>query len=178
LNSGFNAKLSEARQYTSPDEGRIMPIETTQTLPGMLAQIVRSVFGTMLGLEVLECPPPWAVNGARLTAAVHLSGDWNGVVFLECGREQAYHFTWRFLSADPAKIVEEDVRDVLGELANMLAGNLKSALTPGVVLSMPSVVEGSDYSWQMCGRKTTERAAFFSAGGIFSLTLVGVPVRV
>jgi len=49
------------------------------------------------------------------------------------------------------------VRDALGELANMLAGNLKSVLPSGVVLSMPSVIEGSDYSLRICGKRLIER---------------------
>jgi chemotaxis protein CheX len=66
------------------------------------------------------------VPGAdRLTSAVHLAGDWNGAVLLECDRRQACRFAGRFLSMDPSDTVDDVVRDVLGELANMIGGNLK-----------------------------------------------------
>lgn len=35
------------------------------------------------------------------------------------------------------------VRDVLGELANIIGGNLKSALAQGLHLSIPAVLDGS-----------------------------------
>ena len=70
--------------------------------------------------------------------------------------------------------VDEDVRDSLGELANMVGGNLKSVLPPGVALSMPSVVDGSDYALRICGGNATNTVAFSSALGIFWVTLVQV----
>ena len=57
--------------------------------------------------------------------------------------------------------IDDDVRDVMGELANMVAGNLKSLLPRGVDLSMPSVVEGSDYALRVCGVNAVERTDFF-----------------
>jgi len=46
--------------------------------------------------------------------------------------------------ASPVSIA--DVHDGLGEIANMIAGNLKPLLPPGVTLSMPSVIAGADHS--------------------------------
>jgi chemotaxis protein CheX len=68
--------------------------------------------------------------------------------------------------------IDDDVRDVMGELANMVAGNLKSLLPRGVDLSMPSVVEGSDYSLRVCGVNAVERMTFSSTTGIFRITLI------
>ena len=55
-----------------------------------------------------------------MTAAVHLTGDWNGAALLECDRTQACNFAGRYFSADPSATVDDIVRDVLGELANMI----------------------------------------------------------
>jgi hypothetical protein len=71
-----------------------------------------------------------------------------------------------------ATIPEDDVRDSLGEIASMLAGSLKSVLPPGVGLSMPSVVEGADYSLRICGGNLAERAAFLSDAGLFWVTMI------
>ncbi len=46
----------------------------------------------------------------------------------ECDRQLACQFAGRFLSVDAPESVNDDVRDVLGELANMIGGNMKSAL--------------------------------------------------
>ncbi len=150
-----------------------MPTELiAEILPSELAQIVESVFGTMLGLEIGECQAPWFPGADRLTAAVHLAGDWNGAVLVECDRGQACRFAGRFLSMDPPETVDDVVRDVLGELANMIGGNLKCVLTRGIRLSMPSVVDGSDYSLRVCGAEVRERLAFRCAEGPFWITIL------
>jgi CheY-specific phosphatase CheX len=71
---------------------------------------------------------------------------------------------------DPPETVDDVVRDVLGELANMIGGNLKCTLTPGIRLSMPSVVDGSNYSLRVCGADIRERLAFQCAEGLFWIT--------
>ena len=140
-----------------------------------LAQIVASVFDAMLGLEIAGAATPWFPGTDRLTAAVHLAGEWNGAVLVECSRVQACHFAARFLSLDAAAAVDDVVRDVLGELANMIGGNLKCVLTRGISLSMPVVVDGSDYSMRVCGAEVRERLSFVCAEGVFWITVLGMP---
>lgn len=150
-----------------------MPTElSTELLTGAVAQIVKSVFETMTRLEVADCETPWFPGGDRLTSALHLSGEWEGAVLLECDRRQACQFAGRFLSIDPPGSVDDVVRDVLGELANMIGGNLKCVLTPGIRLSMPSIVDGSDYSLRVCGAEVRERLAFQCAEGPFWITIL------
>jgi CheY-specific phosphatase CheX len=57
--------------------------------------------------------------------------------------------------------VDDDVRDVLGELANMMDGNIKSEMTTGVRLSMPTMVDGSHAGLHFCGSKVQERLPFW-----------------
>lgn len=140
--------------------------------PGELAQIVESVFETMMGLEVTACEAPWFPSGDRLTAAVHLAGEWRGAVLVECDRNQACRFAGRFLSGDPPDTVDDVVRDVLGEVANMIGGNIKCVLTHGIRLSMPAVVDGSDYSVRVCGAALRERLSFECCEGTFWVTIL------
>jgi len=150
-----------------------MPTESSiDILPSQLAQIVESVFETMLSLEVAECGTPWFPGGDRLTSAVHLAGDWSGVLLLECNRSQACHFAGRFLSTETADTVDDVVRDVLGELANMIGGNMKCVMTPGIHLSMPTVVDGSEYHLRVCGTEVRDRLAFQCAEGHFWVTVL------
>jgi chemotaxis protein CheX len=140
--------------------------------PEEITQIVQSVFETMLGLEVAECRTPWTPPSHPMTSAVHLSGNWNGALFLECSDAQARGFASRFLSIDPPAAVDDVVRDVLGEIANMIGGNLKCVLPPGMQLSMPSVVDGTDYSLRVCGSGIGDRLVFQCADGCFGVTVV------
>ena len=72
-----------------------------EILPSELAQIVVSVFEAMLGLQASESETPWFFSGDRLTSVVHLAGDWNGAVLMECDRGQACRFAGRFLTMEP-----------------------------------------------------------------------------
>lgn len=138
-----------------------------------LTRITRDIFDTMLGIEIQPANDVWKAAKDQLTGAVYLAGAWKGAVLLECNYHQAYLFTNLLMSIPTPSTMNDDVRDTLGELTNMLGGNLKAVLPPGVVLSMPSVVEGSDYSLRICGGKASvERLAYQSSAGVFWVTLI------
>ncbi len=138
-----------------------------------LTRIVHDVFETMLGLEIQPSVEPWRPARDRLTGAVYLAGAWKGAVLLECDHSQAFHLTNRLMSLPLPTAIDDDVRDTMGELANMIGGNLKSVLPHGVVLSMPSVVEGSDYSLRICGgTAVVERITFETCEGILWVSMV------
>jgi chemotaxis protein CheX len=142
-----------------------------------VVQIVESVFGAMMSLETVPSETPWFPCGDRLTASIHLfAEDWKGTVLVECDRELACRFTGRFLSTTPPDTLDDRVRDVLGELANMIAGNLKCVLKPGARLSIPSIVDGGDYSIRMCGTDTPAKLAFRCADGLFWVAVLAVPI--
>jgi chemotaxis protein CheX len=139
-----------------------------------LFQIVESVFGIMLRLDLYPSEAPWFPHGDRLTSAVHLAGDWNGAIVVECDRRQACRFAGRFLSMEPSDTVDDVVRDVLGELANMIGGNVKGVLSSHIHLSMPSVMDGNDYSLRVCGAEIQQRLAFRCSEGVFWVTVLAV----
>lgn len=117
---------------------------------------------------------PWATRPDTLTAAIYFAGTWKGAVLLECSRPQAFEFTHRLMAIDPPACINNDVRDTMGELANMMAGNLKSVLPRGIGLSMPSVVEGTDYSLRICGGNLVDRMPFSCAAGVIWVTLIAL----
>jgi chemotaxis protein CheX len=137
-------------------------------------QVVDLVFATMLGLKAKPYPMPWFPSPDTVTAVVHFAGAWHGAVMLECSRLQACTFAHLLMSIETPTTIDDNVRDALGEMANMLAGNLKSVLPPGVVLSMPSVIEGSDYSLQICGRHLIERVPFWTSADVIGVSLIEI----
>jgi chemotaxis protein CheX len=138
--------------------------------PAELTQIVEAVFASMLDLEVMEWPP--LISAERVTAAVALRGEWNGIVLVQCAAEQACRFAGHYLSIDTPCEVDDVVRDFMGELANMIGGNLKCALHPGLRLSAPSVKEGDG------DRIDPEHAslclAFNTSEGPFGVTVITI----
>jgi len=135
-------------------------------------RIVEDVFRTMLHVETHPNPGPESAGPSALTSVVQFAGEWKGAVLLQCDEHQACVVASRLIPGiEPARI-DADVRDALGEITNMVGGNLKPILPPGVVLSMPSVVEGSDYALHMCGGNSARTWSFGGDLGTFSVTLV------
>ena len=138
----------------------------------VVADIVQSIFTTMVGLEVAVVESPSSSQERGLTSSVYLEGDWNGAVCFECNRQHACHIAGHFLSISPPEVIDDDVRDVLGELANMIGGNIKSMMSSDVRLSLPSVVDGENYKFHVCGSDVKTRMAFRFAEGFFWVTVL------
>jgi chemotaxis protein CheX len=138
-------------------------------------QIVETVFSTMTGIELEKTGVPCTVPAGLMTAAVYLAGGWEGAVLVHCFPQQACDFASSFLGLPPSPAVTDNVRDVLGELANMIAGNLKCILCPGIKLSVPSVVDGDGCSLRVCRGHTIFQSRFGTAKGPFWLTVIQGP---
>jgi chemotaxis protein CheX len=138
--------------------------------------VVEDVFRTMLELEVSQLERSASGMEGFVSAEVQFVGEWKGAVVLQCSPELAFDLTVRLMHVPKPNAIDQDVRDALGELANMVGGNLKSVLPPGVALSMPSVVVGSDYVLHICGGRAarTRIVPFASELGEFWVTLVQV----
>ncbi len=149
------------------------PAFTLETYREGISQVATAVYETMLDVCLHAAPSPCAAAPNSFTAAVSYAGSWKGALLLECSREQAMDWAARLMSIQPP-ISADDTRDGLGELTNMLAGNLKPLLPPGVGLSIPCVVEGSDYSLPIWGGNLSESLYFEDQFGSFRITLVEV----
>lgn len=138
------------------------------------SQIVQNVFQTMLETDTWPAEDSSARPGHPVVGAVYFAGSWKGAVLLECERQQTFILTAKLMSIEAPHEVDDDVRDAMGEVTNMIAGNLKSLLPSGTALSMPSVVEGSDFTLRVIGQNGSVRLALGSSHGMFSVTLVQV----
>lgn len=135
-------------------------------------RIVEDVLLTMTDYPVAAACTEYFEQSDRATCAVFFTGEWAGAVLIECPMGMALEFTARLMRIPKPVQFDDDVFDALGELANMIGGNLKSVLPRGVNLSMPSVVEGPKYSMRVCGGHQYKRMAFAGPNGAFWVTLV------
>jgi chemotaxis protein CheX len=88
-----------------------------------------------------DAPRPSIFDG--VTGSVSLTGRVDGVVYTAFTDKFATLVAGRILGAE--SITESDVSDVVGELTNMISGNLKSQLTDlgyNCQLSIPTVMRG------------------------------------
>jgi chemotaxis protein CheX len=137
-----------------------------------LESVVGSVFTTMMELEVWTSDEPCPASMGMLTAAVYLMGEWTGAACVHVAPEQARAFAGCFLGMAAPDSISDDVRDVMGELANMIAGNLKCTLAPGLRVSVPSVTDGPGDSLHVCGAHEVWRAGFDTPSGPFWISLI------
>ena len=113
-----------------------------------LQEIVGEVWSSYLDPEGLHPLLPADPAKAKFDAmsAVSITGSWHGHVMFACTEKAARNVAAAFLAMDPSEVSDEDVADVLGELANIVGGNVKSMLPNGCFLSLPHVVLSQDTS--------------------------------
>jgi chemotaxis protein CheX len=127
-----------------------------------VCQLVESVWSCVLGWEVM---PGFGVSIARedhLTGCIPLTGGWTGTVLLDCHRDLARHAAAVMFGMDSEDVPPELVRDALGELTNMLGGNLKALFDGPCYLGLPAVISGQDYAVRVLESRLVLQVEFSS----------------
>lgn len=112
-----------------------------------LTELLRSVWLSFLDQELIEVPrqtPEFAraselPTASEVLASISISGSWNGWFHLATSHECANEIAAVMFQMDVAEIGIEESVDALGELANIVGGNIKSMLPAPSLLSLPAV---------------------------------------
>lgn len=116
-----------------------------------ITEATQEIFSSMIMLDVTPGEPFKRKDDIltdSISGIIGLAGATKGLLAIHLPEKAALAVTTAFLGMDVEKI-DEDVRDAVGELANMLGGSLKSVLDPSgsdIQLSMPSAIHGDEYS--------------------------------
>lgn len=145
---------------------------TLRTYEDEINEIVSDLFGTMLNTEATPSAQRMAAGASTLTSIIAFAGSWKGDLVLECGRPQALVFAKRFLQCEDLDENSEDVVSTVAELSNIIAGNLKVVLPPGVTISTPSVIQGGNYDIQIYGGKIINHTVYDTDAGSFDIRLI------
>jgi chemotaxis protein CheX len=118
-----------------------MSIEIVPAVKDLLV-ILDQVWLSYLDPEGIDplVPDDEAPVTSDIHAWVAITGTWEGHVQVACSRAQARNLAAAFLAMDVDEVLDEDVADVVGELANIVGGNVKSLLPAGCTLSTPYFV--------------------------------------
>ncbi len=117
------------------------------------------------GVQVVDDLAGATPDAESITASVQISGAYDGAVHLTVARETAVEIAGRMFGRASSTLMDDEVRDALGELANMVAGNLKSRLPGRSRLSLPTVVEGSSYEITRLGSRLEAESQLAAATG-------------
>ena len=134
--------------------------------------VVRSVWSTQLGLEIQDADDPGeTAPSPTMTAAIHISGDYRGGIRLECSRALVRRAGSIMFNLPADQISEEDERDVVGELTNVIAGNIKALIPGSNLISLPTIIEGTDYKVSTLNVKSCGDFSFLFDGESLTVTI-------
>ncbi len=108
-----------------------------------IREITENVWSTMLGmpLEARWGSVPPGPPQLHVASWVHISGVWSGAITIACSSLAARRAAGAMFGMSPEEASVEEVKDAMGEVANIIGGNLKGLLHGPATLSLPSVIE-------------------------------------
>lgn len=108
-----------------------------------ILKITEDVWSSMLGLALSPAraaPDAGAPPSSRgMTGRVTITGAWTGCVTLHSSEALARRAAAIMIGDGSTQLTQAEVMDSLGELANIVAGNIKSLLPGPTCLSTPTV---------------------------------------
>lgn len=102
-------------------------------------EITQTVWTATLDLEAYPLGALDDSTVAWLDSHVQISGAWEGTVMLRCTPGLARRAAGILFQLEPDEASEEDVVDTLGELVNIIGGNVKALVPTPSTLSLPAV---------------------------------------
>ncbi len=121
-----------------------------------MRRILRNVFDEMLDLtsgNIEEIPE--ASSDPRVVALICIFGQTKESLVVEAPTQTACLIAAKMFDVEPQCLSEEEVRDAIGEIANMICGNVKGTYEGISRLSMPcvsiepgsSIRDGEHHTW-------------------------------
>ncbi len=112
---------------------------------------VQHLFSTMLSAEAMRGDASASrgdSNSNEVTALIGMTGSAQGMVTIGLSKKTAIAMVNRMLSTDNS-VMDDTVADGIAELVNIVAGQAKAELASEsdepIDLSLPTVVQGTDY---------------------------------
>lgn len=122
--------------------------EFSRTIEHLVAQVWNEVIGHGLRDRQRACAHG-DCDGPSQHVVVGIDGDWNGDVHLLCPLGTARELAASFFRRPSEQIGPEEIEATLFELANILGGNLKSALPGRNGLRLPRLGTGAETAGQL-----------------------------
>lgn len=147
-------------------------MEFTESIKDSVCEIFSSM--VLMNVEPMDGLQVEDGDEKMLTGIVGFAGELQGTVLIHMPEYVAVSVVSSFMGMELEE-VDEDVKDAIGELANMLAGGIKFHL-PGngqnIQLSIPSVVSGRGYTCEATGKVQRTALQFETPDGRFITELL------
>ena len=139
-------------------------------IKGFVKSSITGVFATMLSMKVKmgNGDSHGAEEGNLIVGSVSFAGEVVGNVSIYVPIDFALMITAAMLDMEVDEVEsDEEMQDAIGELCNMVGGDLKSRLCDfglPCVLSIPTITSGNDFKIQSKGWMRNERFSFQHRG--------------
>lgn len=148
--------------------------ELTQRIPPeIVADLVSLAWQTFVGSELVPVEAAGPADPDRVVcSSISIGGPWSATVLFHCSRHLAVVGAAAVLGMEPDELEEADMLDIIGELANIIGGNVKGFVSDADSewsLSLPVVSEGMQ---TVPGSRLATEVAFVCDGD-----LVGCQIR-
>jgi chemotaxis protein CheX len=138
-----------------------------------IRESIETVWQSMLGLAVGNAPKQ--IERQRrpdvMTGCVQITGNWQGAVTLDCSPVLAHKIAGIMFGVDPGDTTLEQTLDAIGELTNIIGGNVKALLPGPCHLSLPVVTEGSDFLFHVLDSHVIAKLPFTCLDTPFQVTV-------
>jgi flagellar motor switch protein FliN len=150
------------KRLTNVDASKFERLDIISTAGDTLIEL----FELMLSMKLEVCD---SVDNAesqtdRIVASVNVAGDVLGVISIIAERSFARIITGKMIDKPLEKIQdEEEIRDVIGEICNIVGGNLKGGFSDSGLtceISLPSITSGKDFKIEVLNMARYERFSF------------------
>ncbi len=137
----------------------------------LIAEFVSDIWRLVVGRPVQAMPaiPPAAAGWSF--ACVQITGAWRGTVTVAADAGLVRALAAAVFAVPPERATEAERADALGELAGMVAGNLKAVLPPPCYVSKPAMAAGDGAELHAGARWRVLRGGFTDPAGVFVVTV-------
>lgn len=93
-------------------------------------QTISTIFSEMVGMGAFRLPSEETAfpDVDQVVSTIDLAGTCPGIITVSSDRKLAFEVASIMMGTDPESLTNSDILDVIGELNNMIVGNLKTVM--------------------------------------------------
>ncbi|MDR0556260.1 MAG: chemotaxis protein CheX [Treponema sp.] len=121
-------------------------------------EVCLNVFKDFINVEASAKTPYFlekdSIVGNDISSVIGLTGEARGAVIVSMHEKLAIKLT-DILTGAPHTKLDDDVTDAIGEIVNIIAGNVKQRLEESMrmVISLPTIIQGSGHAIKWPGNQ-------------------------
>ena len=147
VKAGEDASSAVAQRLTPIDVKKFTKLDIISTAGDTLIEMFDQMFE--MKLEASDSTPESTIEGLQLMGTVDFAGDVTGSTQILAGETLARIITAKMSDKPLEEIKDEDeIKDVVGEMCNIVGGNLKAGFCDSGLMcgiSPPSIIYGEDF---------------------------------